>query len=59
MFISNLSSIQIPNNVYGTLKDTNWMKVVLEKINALKKNNTWEIINLLPQKKQYDANRSS
>ena len=45
-FVSRLSSIKIPKSVQEALSDENWKKAMLEEMNALKKNNTWELVNL-------------
>ena len=45
-FVSKLSSIKIPKPVRKALRNENWKKAILEEMRALKKNNTWELVNL-------------
>ena len=44
--VSKLSFIKVPETVQEALRDENWMKAILEEMSALKKNNTWELVNL-------------
>ena len=50
-FSSQLSSIEIPNNVQEALKIPKWKEAVLEEMRALEKNNTWSVLNLPAGKK--------
>ena len=50
-FITNLSSVEIPNNVQEALASPNWKKEVYEEMRALKSNGTWEITKLPRGKK--------
>ncbi|KAL4555898.1 hypothetical protein LXL04_038530 [Taraxacum kok-saghyz] len=49
--INNLSSTSIPNNVQEAVKDEKWKKAMNEEMEALQKNETWELVKLLPGKK--------
>ena len=46
-----MDSIDIPKNVHSALLDPRWKATVEEEMDALLKNNAWEIINL-PQGKK-------
>ena len=50
-FISNLDKIQVPNNIYEAMEISQWKAASMEQVQALEKNNTWEIIEL-PQGKR-------
>jgi len=41
----------VPRNIEEALDDPNEKLAVLEELDALKKNGTWEIVNLLHDKK--------
>ena len=42
----------MPRNIEEALDDPNWKSAVLEEFNALKKNGTWEIVDLPYDKKE-------
>ena len=42
----------MPRNIEEALDDPNWKLAVLEELDALRKNGTWEIVNLPHDKKQ-------
>lgn len=42
----------MPRNIEEALDDPNWILAVLEELNALNKNETWEIVNLPHDKRQ-------
>ena len=46
----------MPRNIQEALSDSNWRLVVFEEMNALKKNDTWEMVELSKGKKGYGAN---
>lgn len=50
-FVTNLSTIEIPNTIQEALNHSEWKKAIEEEIQALEKNGTWEISNL-PKGKQ-------
>lgn len=50
-FVSSLGSVSIPNTWQEAMKYKHWHDVMLEKMSALKKNQTWELINLPSGKK--------
>ncbi|KAL9266710.1 Retrovirus-related Pol polyprotein from transposon TNT 1-94-like protein [Drosera capensis] len=45
-FANQLSSVQIPNNLGEALKDERWVQAMETEMNALRKNCTWELIDL-------------
>ena len=49
-FISQVSSVVIPNNVHEVLKVPEWREAIFEEMKALEKNATWEKVDL-PQGK--------
>jgi len=49
--VNNLSSTSIPNNVQEAVKDEKWKKAMNEEMEALQKNETWELVKLPPGKK--------
>ena len=42
--VTHLSDIEVPITIQEALKDAKWRGSVLEKMNALEKNGTWEIV---------------
>ena len=46
-----IKSVQIPTALHEALKDKNWNHAMEEEMNALNKNQTWEIVGL-PKGKQ-------
>ncbi|RVW36388.1 putative mitochondrial protein [Vitis vinifera] len=50
-FTTNLDRIQIPKNIQEALEIPEWKEAVMEKIRALEKNETWEVMNLPRGKK--------
>lgn len=51
-----ISNLYVPRIVQEALDDSNWRLAIMEKINALRKNNTWSIINLSKKRRQSYAN---
>ena len=49
-FLSQLSHVEIPKSVQDALNNPKWKEVILEKIRALEKNQTWEVLNLPKEK---------
>jgi len=45
-FVTNLDSIKIPNNVHEALAVPEWKQAVMEEMQALEKNGTWEIVQM-------------
>ena len=45
-FVSTLNSIEMPKIVQEPLRDENWRKATFKEMNALRKNNTCETIDL-------------
>ena len=45
-FITELTTTEIPNNIYEALKQPRWRAIVEEEIQALEKNGTWELSEL-------------
>ena len=50
-FTTNLDRTRIPTNIGEALASPQWRKAVMEEINALEKNGTWEITELPKNKK--------
>ena len=46
-----MSKLVVPRNIQEALGDPNWRLAVFEEMNALKKNDTWEMVKLLKEKK--------
>ena len=49
-FVSTLSSVSIPTNTSEALSHPGWKLAVVEEIDALCSNGTWELVILLPGK---------
>lgn len=47
----NLDQVQVPSSITEALKDPNWRSAAFEEIQALEKNNTWQITKLPPGKR--------
>ena len=45
-FISKISNLHVPKNIQEALNDYDWKSTVMEKMNALRKNGTWEVVDL-------------
>lgn len=52
--INELSTIAIPRDIHEALKDKRWKKAVMEEIEALMKNGTWDFVDV-PQDKNWLA----
>lgn len=50
-FTTQLSLVEIPNNVQDALQVPEWKEAVLEEMRALEKNNTWKMVDLPKDKK--------
>lgn len=50
-FVNQLSSVSIPNSVQKALLDLKWKDAMNEEMTSLQKNETWELVDLLPRKK--------
>ncbi|WP_284343944.1 hypothetical protein, partial [Dyella mobilis] len=50
-FVSSLDSITIPKTVREALEHPGWQKAMIEEMNALDANGTWELVTL-PSEKQ-------
>ena len=46
-FVNQLFVVSIPNNVQESLKYPKWRETMNEEMKALKKNSTWEVVDLL------------
>ena len=51
VFTTNISKLVVPRNIQETLDEPSWKLVVFEEMNALKKNDTWEVVDLPKEKK--------
>ena len=49
-FLSKIDPIQVPTSIHEALNVPEWKAATLEEINALEKNETWEITSLPPGK---------
>ena len=45
-FVNQLSIVSIPNNVQEVLKDPKWRESMIKEMKAIKKNSTWEVVDL-------------
>ena len=50
-FTARVDEVQIPRNINETLQIPNWERAVIEEMEALEKNDTWEVVSL-PQNKK-------
>ncbi|XP_022151717.1 uncharacterized protein LOC111019632 [Momordica charantia] len=53
-FTSRINSMVIPRNIQEALNDSNWKLAVMEEMNALKLNCTWDIVDFPREKKTID-----
>lgn len=51
LLVEELSTVKIPNNVQEALKDEKWKNAMNQEMEALQKNQTWELMSLPPWKK--------
>lgn len=45
-FTTNLNKIRIPKDVHEALEVPEWTKAMMEEMKALKKNGTWDVVEL-------------
>ncbi|RVW34481.1 Retrovirus-related Pol polyprotein from transposon RE2 [Vitis vinifera] len=50
-FTTNISKLVVPRNIQEALDEPSWKLAVFEEMNALKKNGTWEVVDLPKEKK--------
>ena len=50
-FIASLDSISLPNNVPEALSHCGWCSAMIEEMNALNDNGTWDLVQLFAGKK--------
>ncbi|XP_019174211.1 PREDICTED: uncharacterized protein LOC109169771 [Ipomoea nil] len=50
-FVMNISCHSEPKNFQEAIQHDHWRKAMQEEINALQRNNTWEVVDLPPSKK--------
>ena len=50
-FVNQISAVSVPNKVQDALGDPKWRKAMDEEMEALQKNNTWELVSLPHEKK--------
>jgi len=50
-FITDVDSVVIPTLITEALENKDWVQAMKEEMNALKKNNTWEVVTLPMGKK--------
>ena len=58
-FLSQLSGMETSRNMQDALNILEWKKAILEEMNALKRNETWEMVELPCKKKQWAASECS
>ena len=46
MFIASLDSISLPNKVSEALAHPSWRSAIIEEMNALTNNGTWDLVRL-------------
>ncbi|RVX06304.1 putative mitochondrial protein [Vitis vinifera] len=51
VFTTNISKLVVPRNIQEALDEPSWKLAVFEEMNALKKNGTWEVVDLPREKK--------
>nr|GEY95176.1 putative RNA-directed DNA polymerase [Tanacetum cinerariifolium] len=51
LLVEELSTVTIPKDVQKALKDEKWKNAMNEKMEALRRNQTWKLVNLPPGKK--------
>ena len=49
--------MSLPNKVQDAIKDKKWAKAMAVEMDALEKNQTWELVSLPPERKQLGADR--
>ena len=49
-FTTNISKLVVPRNIQKALGDPNWRLAVFKEMNTLKKNDTWEMVELPKEK---------
>ena len=50
-FIASLDSISLPNKVFEALAHPGWRNAIIEEMNALTDNGTWDLVRLPVRKK--------
>ena len=55
-YVFRISNLYVPRIVQEALNDSNWRSAIMEKMNALRKNNMWSITNLPKKRRQSYAN---
>lgn len=50
IFISNINKVQVPRTILEAFQHPKWKEAILEEMKVLKKNGTWEITKLTPEK---------
>lgn len=45
-FVSNLATKCIPKHVFEALSHPQWKEVMINEMNALEKNQTWDLVSL-------------
>ena len=55
-FVSNLNQVQVPHSIHEAVKIPKWKTAILEEIQALEKNKTWDITELPPGKQPVGCN---
>ena len=50
-FVFSLSSLTVPNNIHEALDHPGWRQAMIDEMQALENNGTWELVPLPPGKK--------
>ena len=54
-FVNQLSTVSIPNSVQETLTDPRWKATMNEEMKSLRKNETWDLVDLPLGKKPVEC----
>ncbi|CAN1132933.1 Retrovirus-related Pol polyprotein from transposon TNT 1-94 [Linum perenne] len=55
VFITSLDNTKVPKNIQEALQEPKWKQAVIDELQALEKNNTWDIVKLPPDKRTVDC----
>ena len=50
-YVSEITNMFIPNNIQEALDDPDWRLAVMEEVNALEKNGTWDLVSISKNQK--------
>ena len=49
-FVTKLAGVKIPKTLEEALKNPKWRRAIMEEMQAIKKNNTWDVVQRLKDK---------